>query len=49
MEREERKELIRRIDSDFGFNEEPNYLDRYCCSIILVCALFLLIWLLITI
>ena len=47
MEREERKELIRRIDSDLY--DEPNYLDRYCCSIILVCALFLLIWLLITI
>ena len=36
MDREERKELIRRIDSDFGFDEEPNYLDSYCCCVILV-------------
>ena len=52
MDREERKELIRRIDSDFGFDEEPNYLDkldRYCCSVILVCSIILLIWLIISI
>ena len=47
MDREERKELIRRIDSDFY--EEPNYLDRYCCSVILVCSIILLIWLIISI
>lgn len=49
MDREERKELIRRIDSDFGFDDEPNYLDRYCCSVILVCSIILLIWLIISI
>lgn len=49
MDREERKELIRRIDSDFGFDEKPNYLDRYCCSVILVCSIILLIWLIISI
>ena len=50
MDREERKELIRRIDSDFY--EEPNYLDKldsYCCSVILVCSIILLIWLIISI
>ena len=47
MDREERKELIRRIDSDFY--EEPNYLDSYCCCVILVCAIILLIWLIISI
>jgi hypothetical protein len=48
MEREERKELIRRIDSDF-FDESPNYLDTWCCSVILVIVLVLLIWLIISI